>query len=282
MDLISPASRRLEGRDVERAYDVARFLHADERIASAVVVGALAQVEAARGGQQKRVYYQAGREATVRPYKLRLATPHLLHKLVLEESERAERASERDGETSDRDLLIRYIKHLVLLSVSHNAFYATLAVTRVLCAYRTRDAMDLYAAIAEEALPKEPYDCRARRQRILSLLGRRFGPRLQFVRASRGEWQLRTEAPTTETAEVITSALEMLFPSRVTCRICAPAVRHEEDGLAALHMIFQPGCFAALVKELRLPAPSTRLRVPLFAPVGRAGPWQQIGARIEA
>jgi hypothetical protein len=270
---------RVEGHDVERAFDVARFLHADERAATAVIVGALARLEAARGEQQKRAYYQAGREETVRPYKLRLSTPHLLHKLVLEESERVERASEREGDVTDRDLLIRYIKHLVLLSIRHNAFYATLAVTRVLYDYRTRDAMDVYAVIADGEVLKESYDCRARRQRILGLLEERFGARLQFVRACRGERQLLTEEAEAGTASLVANALEMLFPSPAACARCAPQGAHDDD-MAALHTIFHPRCFAALMQELRLPSPLSRLRVPLFATP--AAPCPQIGASVHA
>lgn len=273
------ASHRVAGQDVERAFEVARFLHPDERVATSVVVGALARVEAARGEQQKRAYYQVGREETVRPYKLRLSTPHLLHKLVLEESERVERASERAGDVTDRDLLIRYIKHLVLLSISHNAFYATLAVTRVLYDYRTRDAMDVYAVIADGEVMKESYDCRARRQRILGLLEQRFGARLQFVRACRGERQLLTEEAEGGTAALVANALEMLFPSPAACGLCAPDLRHDDD-MAALHTIFHPRCFSALMTELRLPAPATRLRVPLFALP--SAPCAQIGASVEA
>jgi len=245
---------------------MARYLHSSERVATTILLRAIAQLEAARETQEKRSYYYARREnESASPYKLRLSTPHLLHKLVLTESERAERASERDGSATDRDLIVRYVKQLILLSVEHNAFYATLCVARVLHAYTTREAMDLYAAVQDdEPAVKEPYYYRSRRQRIMAILLKRFGLRLQFVRASRGERQLLTAPPCEEMRREIAAALERLTPWGVTCAACAPTAQPGDD-LSRLHMLFHPRCFAALAAGLGLDPPAARLRIPQFA-----------------
>ena len=256
----SPGLLDLTNDDVDCALGVARCLHSSERVATGILLRAIAQLEAARETQDKRAYYYARRDCeSARPYKLRLSTPHLLHKLVLIESERAERATEREGTATDRDLVLRYVKHLILLSVEHNAFYATLAVARVLHAYTTREAMDLYAAVQDvEPAVKEPYYYRSRRQRILAMLTDRFGPRLQLVRASRGERQLLTEEPCEETRLEIEYALERLGPWRIGCGA-------SDDAMSRLHMLFHPSCFAALTAQLGLDPPAARLRVPQFA-----------------
>lgn len=250
---MSPGLSDLTSDDVDCALAVARCLHSSERVATGILLRAFAQLEAARERQEKRAHCSA------RSYKLRLSTPHLLHKLVLIESERAERATERDGTMTDRDLILRYVKQLILLSVEHNAFYATLAVARVLYAYTTAEAMDLYGAVQdEEPAVKEPYYYRSRRQRILAILLDRFGPRLQFVRASRGERQLLTVAPCEEMQLEIEYALERLVPWRDGCQA-------SEDPMSRLHMLFHPPCFAALAAQLGLDPPAARLRVPQFA-----------------
>src|SRR6185369_8114122 len=157
-----------------------------------IVLRSIAQLEAARGTQDKRDYYHARHSAAAvsRPYKLRLTATHLLQRLVLEESERYERIGERDGSASERDLRVRYAKQLVLLSMGRNTFYGTLAVSRILYDYSTREAMDLYAALHDDDGMKEPYYYRSRRQRLLDALAERFDSRLQFERVSRGERRL--------------------------------------------------------------------------------------------
>ena len=250
------------GEDFDRAFAVASYLHPHGDTPTKIVLAAIAQLESARGTQHKRDYYYAQRETDSRPYKLRLDTTHLLQRLVLEQSERFERASERRGDCGEHEMLVRYVKHLVLLSMERNAFYATLAVARVLHDYTTREAMDLYGFVHDDAsCIKEPYYYRSRRQRILQILSTRFGPRLRFVRATRGERQFVT-VHGGDASGLVIEALERLTPWRVQCGACGGTDANDE--ITRLHRLFRPRCFAALASSLRLAAPPSRLRVPDF------------------
>lgn len=255
----------LTGEDFDRAYAVASFIHPRGDAATTVVLRAIAQLDSARGTQDKRAYYHArcGVDVT-RPYKLQLTATHLLQRLVLEESRWFERLTERDGSATERDMLVRYVKELVLLSMGRNTFYGTLAVSRVLYDYTTREAMDLYANVADDDSMKEPYYYRSRRQRVLEMLVERFGTRLQFVRASRGERRLVVVADEEAAARVF-EALEMFTPWDVSCDACgAGPLTRAVDDVARLHKLFSPRCFSALTAALRMPPPAARLRVPRF------------------
>jgi hypothetical protein len=264
--LLDARSHDLTGEDFDRAYAVASYLHPCGDAATTIVLRAIAQLDSARGTQDKRAYYHARRDVDVtRPYKLQLAATHLLQRLVLEESRRFERTTEKDGSATGRDMLVRYVKELVLLSMGRNTFYGTLAVSRVLYDYSTREAMDLYANVHDDDSLKEPYYYRSRRQRVLEMLVERFGPRLQFVRASRGERRLVAVADEHAAAQVF-EALEMFTPWRVVCEACStnPAACSDHDEVSRLHKLFSPRCFSALTAALHMPPPAARLRVPRF------------------
>ena len=263
--MFAPHGRDLTAEDFDRAFAVASFLHARRDVATSIVLRSIAQLEAARGTQDKRDYYHARHSAAAvsRPYKLRLTATHLLQRLVLEESERYERIGERDGSASERDLRVRYAKQLVLLSMGRNTFYGTLAVSRILYDYSTREAMDLYAALHDDDGMKEPYYYRSRRQRLLDALAERFDSRLQFERVSRGERRLLAVVDDDASAQLV-EALEMLAPWRVTCAACGGADDSADD-ITRLHKLFDPRCFSALTAGLRMPPPAARLRVPRFS-----------------
>lgn len=237
--------------DFQKAVSIARFLHRDESIATTIVLRAVAQLEGARETQDKRSYYYARRDACeARPYKLKLATTHLLQKLVFTESERFELASERDGDITERDMRVRYLKHLILLSIGRNAFYASIAVACVLYDYSIRDAMEIHMAVDDSDVFKEPSYYRSRRQRVLAMLHERFGHRLLDATTT-------NDAPAS--AEML-EALEALTPWDVTCAGCGGETTYDE--ITRLHVLFRPRCFAALAKSIGVPPP--RIRVPLF------------------
>lgn len=236
--------------DFQKAVSVARFLHHDDTIATTIVLRAVAQLEGARETQEKRSYYHARRDTCEpRPYKLRLATTHLLQKLVFTESERFELSSERTGDVTERDMRVRYLKHLILLSIGRNAFYASIAVACVLYDYSIRDAMEIHMAVDDADVFKEPSYYRSRRQRIIAMLHERFGDRLLDT----------TSADVSGSSEML-EALEALTPWDVTCAGCGGTTTYDE--ITRLHVLFRPRCFAALAKGIGVPAP--RVRVPLF------------------
>src|SRR6266480_6257486 len=103
--------------------------------------------EIAFGKQGRRFQYvPAGRRQSsgLLPHALRtkvsLREEHLLQLLVYAESDSWERGSEYGTSPyplTDEDMVIRFIKHLVQITLKRNSFYVTLGLGRLL--YEVRD-----------------------------------------------------------------------------------------------------------------------------------------------
>jgi hypothetical protein len=123
------------------AFNLAFFIHPDEGTALRIASDALAGLDMALSAQDKRLYYSPVGQFFSRQHsslKLRNRVSvnelHLLQRLVLLEAESHEKAHEmsRAGAVQRDDLLIRFIKHLVRITIKRNSFYVALGLSRLL------------------------------------------------------------------------------------------------------------------------------------------------------
>lgn len=277
---------------LQRAFQLAFFIHGEREVASRIAVEAVARTEVAATAQKKRRYYHpVGRSSPSDPAagaphrtKVSMEGAQLLQRLVYVVSDPYERRQETAsrGELSEEDMIIRFVKHLVRLTVKRNSFYVSLGVGRLLHDYGTSDAMDLYSlVVGDPGRSRDDYYYRSRKRQLMKELEERFAGLLEVVRGARGETRFRVHDDDTG-RELVGKCLQAFTPWDTRCTVPSdfdpqsqeleslvfadddPDREHPVE-LRRMHALLHPGCFQALVASLGLEAPGQRLQVPCFA-----------------
>jgi hypothetical protein len=156
------------------------FLLADRRDARSVLHQATSRLYVTALTQKKR---QAKRPKNEVHKKLSLAPRQLLQYLTYLCAEPYEAMQEQEHRAGERaltleDMLVRYVKHLMLLYLEHNSFYATVGQGSVLFNLGTREAERLYEVLVQGSPAhldtKGDYSVRDAKREIRQRLGRRF------------------------------------------------------------------------------------------------------------
>jgi hypothetical protein len=278
------------GEALQRAFELAHFLHEDRAIALRIVGSAVNKLEVATSAQKKRLYYAPigrklsfGAKTEFFRSKIRFSASHLLQRLIYIESEPYEKQRESaQGVVAlrEEDLLIHFIKHLVRITLKRNSFYVALGLSRFLHNYSTAEAMEIYAIVVQDPeRVKDDYYYRSRKALLLRELKERFGTLLHTSRGPRGEERLRQQEPSERHAELVNECLSLFMPWGTLCavptnfnpmldeipRLSGAGPQGEDDAeLNRLHSILHPICFQRLAEALKFDSPGTRLAVPQF------------------
>lgn len=271
---------------LNRAFQLAYFIHADRRTALRVAAEAAAKLEVAAVAQAKRLYYtpSSRRPATNGARtKIFLSDRHLLQRLVYIESEKYEREREAQaGEMDEEQLLVHFIKHLVRVTTKRSSFYVALGLSRLLYNYTTAETMEIYSVVVQDPdRAKDDYYYRSRKSRLMEEIRERFGPLLVVAQGPRGEERFRSSARVEEAlARLTEEALRRFTPWNTPCRLPAgfdPSAHEvlelstrpgeDEDAveMSRMHTAVHPDCYERLALALRLAAPSERLALPEFS-----------------
>ena len=275
---------------LNRAFQLAYFIHADKRTALRVAAEAAAKLEVAAVAQAKRLYYtpggrrpSKGGETNGARTKVFLSDRHLLQRLVYIESEKYEREREESGGGVDAEqLLVHFVKHLVRVTTKRSSFYVALGLSRLLYNYTTAETMEIYSVVVQDPdRAKDDYYYRSRKGRLMEELKGRFGPLLVVAQGARGEERFRSSARVEETlARLTEEALRRFTPWNTPCRLpthfdpssdevteLSTRRLEEEDAVEMnrMHTALHPECYERLALALRLAAPSERLALPDFS-----------------
>ena len=277
---------------LNKAFQLAYFIHANSTLAKQIVIGAAAKLEVATAAQDKRLYYTpAGRNLPEqsKPQKLRtkvsMSSLHLLQRLVYIESESHEREQEQiqnGAFVDEEDMVIRFTKHLVRVTIKRNSFYVTLGVNRLLFNYSTPETMEIYGQVIQNAdRVRDDYYYRSRKRRLLQEIQERFG---NFVRLSRGthrEERFQVRDNPAEQWRLVEKCLRVFTPWNTSC-VVPENWDHTTDTLAQLsfegdnpdnehpiemnrmHSILHPDCLSRITNALNLESPAERLAIPHF------------------
>ena len=274
---------------LSRAFKLAYFIHQDTTVAKNIARRALAKLEVAANAQFKRYYYTpTGRSqknsAQAHRTKVILKESHLLQRLVYIESEEIEQQDEKRNasDLTRATMVIRFVKHLVKLTLRRNSFYTTLGVSRLLHNYSTSDTMELYALVIQdpERVPDDFY-YRSRKKRLMQEFRTRFGDFLNVVRGYRGEQRFEHEDKPGYLQEMVLESLRQFTPWNSACIIPEKfdSYTHEVSDLAfggrdpdaehaieinRIHTVLHPDCYQRLTASLQLAKPEERLAVPHF------------------
>src|ERR1035441_1622035 len=271
---------------LERAYQLAYFILPDHDTAVDIVSEAYALLPITASVQLKRSTYAP--EGEFKRAKVQLDPGQILQYLVLYRSEPIEVAGERTGNFGIDDLTVRFVKQIARRIILHNSFYACIGVTRVLCNYKTTEALDMFAFVADNR-PKEDSECRRVRSRFIKALEARFGPLLTVTTTERGEKQFTSRVLSEFDVSLATLAMERFTPWG-TSHVIPEKYRLANGTLAELfcggksgdaecqielnrmHVFLDPECYGRLLRSLGIVAPlKEKLMLPEFSCSNNAG-----------
>jgi hypothetical protein len=276
---------------IDRAFELAYFIHANKGIALCAAEEAWCKLEHALSQQDKRRYYRPGgrrqnqaQPARVLRTKIGLREEHLLQCLVYAESDAWERCTEHSDSPyplTEEDMIVRFIKHLVRITVRRNSFYVTLGVGRLLYEYGTSEVRSIYDVLTHEGgrSKDNPYLRRQKRVLLRELL-ERFHGLIQPVTTAQKEDRFLSQPTTQPLMNLVNECLRRFTPWNTACVISGrfnaavpiPAFsfsgKEPDDEYPIetnrIHAILHPDCFSQLVKNLGLDSPNERLAIPQF------------------
>ena len=270
----------------KKAFELAYFIHPDKELALEIARDALSKLEATSQAQFKRFYYKptgrSGKDGTHRS-KVMLQDPQLLQRLVYIESELVEIQQEQKGaDLEQEDMAIRFIKHLIKLTLRRNSFYVTLGVSRLLHNYSTSETMDVFSLVVQDPeRVRDDFYYRSRKKRLMKEFRERFGEMLKVVRGNRGEQRFEETSDQEQAGRLVKACLEHFTPWATQCVVKQPLDLYgnsvkglsfdgkdpdEEHSIEInrIHAVIHPPCFDNVIASLGFDEPSRRLSLPYF------------------
>jgi hypothetical protein len=199
--------------------------------------------------------------------------------LVLFECGRFEAACERDGMAGLDDLTVSFIKHIALSILTHNSFYASVGIGRVLFDFETSEIQELYMLVAENRA-KVDDACRRVKAGFIRTLSARFSPMLRTVDAGRGEKQFVRRKVDAADFRLSRQCLTRFAPWGVShplpegctadqaARLLSATNATPDDNsleLQRIHVFMDPECYSRLLGLLGLESNlEERLMLPKF------------------
>ncbi len=270
---------------LNKAFQLAFFIHGRRDIAKQIAVSAMNKLETASNAQFKRYYYTpVGRAETSRATRSRVSLNdlQLLQRLVFIESENFEKINEAAKNVGEKNLLVYFIKHLVRISLKRNSFYVTLGISRILHNYGTNDAMEIYNIVVQD--PERVHDdyyYRSRKGVLMKELKARFGELLEVVKGNRGEERFNHQTGAENLSKTAKECLQFFTPWNSSCAIPEkfdpfddiiasfhfdkqnPDAEHRIE-VNRIHAALHPSCFNRLTNALNLPSPEEKMEIPKF------------------
>src|ERR1044072_6712615 len=278
MSAITPTDELLN-----QSFRLAYFILGDRMASMYLTAAALDKLKIASAAQARRLHYvPAGRSAAGRT-KVNLNRLHLLQLLIYKEAEAFERMQEAMGTPlGQQDMVIRYVKHLVMLTARRNSFHVSLGLCRLLYNYTTAETSEIYNLLLQDPdRSRDDHYFRTRKVRMMREFGERFGDALQLRRGHRGEERFEPQEDSSKYLPLGGECLSRFTPWDSPCVLPADidptrevSPLHSSQGgdpdgeneveLNRIHSLLHPECFERLTASLRLDQPSRRLEVPRF------------------
>ncbi|HJQ23961.1 MAG TPA: hypothetical protein VKA60_08585 [Blastocatellia bacterium] len=276
---------------IRRAFELAYFIHANQGIAMCIAEEAWCKLEHTFGRQRRRRYYtpgrqrrtQAGADQTLRT-KVSFGDDHLLQLLVYAESDYWERSTEYADSPyplAEDDMVIRFIKRLVQITVRRNSFYVALGLSRLLYDYGTSEARQIYDMLTQDhSRFRDNSYFRKQKKILMRELLARFKGMIRVARTPQREYRFLAQPPTERLIDLADECLQRFTPWDTACVIEGPfdsteplpafsftGTNPDDEApveMRRIHAVLHPRCFSRLVASLGYDAPRERLAVPQF------------------
>lgn len=252
------------------AHSIYCYKPSDRKTALNVVSDALSAVKVRLLAQ-----HEADRHDPQRPTKVRWNTLQWFQLLIYLKSEAYEKQQEANQRTSlsEQDMMVRYLKHLILTTCRRNSFHISLGVCRLVYDYSAAETMSIYDFVFQDpdsSTRKADAYYRARKNKLIEELKRRFHTFLRIAQGSRGEKRFQSQDDSTKFAELVNDYLTNFTPWQTSCELPKPldtwiAIRSLQSSQASqIHSLIHPICFSRITKALKLDPPENRLALPRF------------------
>jgi hypothetical protein len=269
----------VSGRLWERAFQLSYFVLMDRSSARECLARALEKLAAQRSREKRRTYWRGRKQAlTIR----RISRPaeDTLQWLVCLEAEVWEKDQESQGQPTEVDMVVRYVKHLAQVTTGSSSFHVNVGFNRLLRNYSTPEVQQLYELATVRYPAAEEY--RKAKGKLLNQLTARFERFLRVRTGQYGELQFETHEAHEHWFRLVEECLEVFAPwsARKSClqdgselRGVASSSSGRAGGPSALpdrletnrcHWFMHSTCCGRLVEQLGLDPPRERLAVPRF------------------
>jgi hypothetical protein len=259
------------------AYSIYSYRKRDRVIALNVLSEALGAVEVRLMAQD-----EADRHDPQKPTKVRWSAAHWFQFLIYYKSEFYEKEQEADSSVklTEADMVIRYIKHLVLITCRRNSFYVTLGLSRLLYDYSTPETMSIYDLVFQDpdsSTKKADAYYRDRKNRLIEQLQMRFHRFVKLYQGTRGENRFQTQEDSAQFADLTNEYLQSFTPWQTSCVLpeglseWSTIPDLQSNQVSQIHSVIHPPCFSRLAKALKLNPPESCLALPSFFLTSRSG-----------
>jgi len=249
----------------------------DRELAIRVTSDALQRLQISSRHQQRRTYYKA-----IRSRKVAWRDEDLLKLQTMKAAEPYEKSQELEWATQSRtlkreDLIIRYVKQIVLQAMSHSSFYATIGICRLLYSYTHSQTREIYDWLDPGDLAfKDDSAFRRAKMRLRLTLHERFSAILSNSNMS----DPHVSHSESDFNDMVERALAIFAPQIEGCppdslfhsyqfdaaNIGLSELKHRDDSIerTRMHIVICPSCFSKLNQRLANPPPSEQLSLPRF------------------
>ena len=263
----------------ERAFQLSYFVLRNRSSARECLARALEKLAAQRSREKRRIYWRGRKkELTIR----RISRPpeDTLQWLVCLESEVWEKKQESQGQPTEADMVVRYVKHLAQVTTGSSSFHVNVGFNRLLRNYSTSEVQQLYELATVRYPASEEY--RKAKGKLLNQLTTRFESFLRVRTGQYGELHFETHEAHERWFRLVEECLEVFAPwsahksclqdgselrgvaSRPSDRTGGSAPMPDRLETNRCHWFMHSTCCGRLGEQLGLDPPRERLAVPRF------------------
>ena len=263
---------------LDLAFELAYFIHVSKEVAFFVAEDALDELPLMLGNQEKNRkpadrlsgFWKWGERSRPIRQTVRLSESQMLQWLVYKQSESWERQSETGSGLylpTEEDMILRYLEHLVFLTLRRGSFYVTLAVGQLLHQFDRRETRLLYDILtqSDSARMKDMSYIGKQRLELLGRICQRFDHMVQTVKIPGREKQLVMRPTTGSATSLVLECLRRFTPWDTSC-VLRPgfdvtdipgfyfqteSVDEDPIEMDRIHTLLDPTCLARFVEGLR-------------------------------
>jgi hypothetical protein len=266
---------------MEKGFQLASFILQDRSTAIRVVRDATNKLTVQHSREQKRSYWR-DKHLKGRITRIVRENRDALQWLIYFEAESYEKQHEELGQQTLRDMIIRYVKHLVQISTPMSAFYVSVGLHRLLHNYSTAEVQRVYEWMTEHYPGAQEY--RRVKGALMNQLQARFAKLIQTIRGQHGEFRfeilddqegyadlvnacLRTFTPwSTSQPSMALGSLDSkaLDPRDILLGKSPTRVDQNRVETYRCHVLINPIWYEQIARRLGLDPPRRKLAVPKF------------------
>jgi hypothetical protein len=266
---------------MEKGFQLAFFILHDRPTAIRVVSDAINKLTVQHDREQKRAYW---RDKYLKGKITRISRENgdALQWLIYFEAENYEMEQEELGQQTLRDMIIRYVKHLMQISTPMSAFYVSVGLHRLLHNYNTSEVQRVYEWVTEHFPGAQEY--RRVKGALMNQLQARFAKLIQTIRAQHGELRFEVLEDQDRWADLVDQCLRAFTPWSTSQSSAALAsfnfkAQGPPDALLGkgpdgadqdrvetyrCHAFIDPLLYEQITQKLGLDPPRRRLAIPWF------------------